>query len=205
MAVKCVFCPQRHAVCLFCTDNLLFHSLSLALSLSLSLPFFLSLLLSLWRSISSASRDTPDSSLALMSDMTPLSISLSISLYFSLSGVYMCIYTLMSVYSTYNQLQIGWHRILTSFLKLCPRIRIRVSDYGVATIGRLLKNIGLFCRISSLLWGSFAKETYHFKEPTNRSHPIQSIKDTVPWYSNLTVHWGYINLIQSLIQGGVES
>jgi len=27
--------------------------------------------------------------------------------------------------------------------------------------------IGLFCRISSLLWGSFAKETYNFKEPTN--------------------------------------
>jgi len=45
------------------------------------------------------------------------------------------------------------------------------SDYGVATISRLLKNIGLFCRISSLLLGSFAKETYIFKEPTNSSHP----------------------------------
>jgi len=32
--------------------------------------------------------------------------------------------------------------------------------------------IGLFCRISSLFKGSFAKETYNFKEPTNRSHPI---------------------------------
>ena len=32
--------------------------------------------------------------------------------------------------------------------------------------------ISLFCRISSLLQGSFAKETYHFKEPTKRSHPI---------------------------------
>ena len=31
---------------------------------------------------------------------------------------------------------------------------------------------GLFCRILSLLQGSFAKETYNFKEPTNRSHPI---------------------------------
>ena len=30
----------------------------------------------------------------------------------------------------------------------------------------------LFRRISSLLWGSFAKETYDFKEPTNRSNPI---------------------------------
>jgi len=44
--------------------------------------------------------------------------------------------------------------------------------YGVATISRLLKIIGLFCRISSLLYGSFAKETYNCKKPTNRSHPI---------------------------------
>jgi len=42
-----------------------------------------------------------------------------------------------------------------------------VAQYGVATISRLLKIIGLFCRISSLLQGSFAKQTYNFKEPTN--------------------------------------
>jgi len=42
----------------------------------------------------------------------------------------------------------------------------------VATISRLLKIAGLFCRISSILWGSSAKETYNFKEPTNSSHPI---------------------------------
>jgi len=47
-----------------------------------------------------------------------------------------------------------------------------IITYGVATISTLLKTIGLFCRISSLLWGPFAKETYSFKEPTNRSHPI---------------------------------
>ena len=45
-------------------------------------------------------------------------------------------------------------------------------DYGVATIGRLLECVGLFCRIQPLLQGSFAKETYNFKEHTNRSHPI---------------------------------
>ena len=44
--------------------------------------------------------------------------------------------------------------------------------YGVATISRLLKIIGLLCRISSLLQVSFAKESYNFKEPTHRSHPI---------------------------------
>jgi len=44
--------------------------------------------------------------------------------------------------------------------------------YGVATLSRFLRIIGLFCRISSLLQGSFAKETYNLKEPTDRSHPI---------------------------------
>jgi len=52
------------------------------------------------------------------------------------------------------------------------RMHVYMQLYGVATISRLLEIIGLFCRISSLLHGSFAKETYHFKEPTNRSHPI---------------------------------
>jgi len=43
--------------------------------------------------------------------------------------------------------------------------------HGVAAICRLLKIIGLFWRISSLLQGSFAKETYN-KEPTTCSHLI---------------------------------
>jgi len=34
-----------------------------------------------------------------------------------------------------------------------------------------LKNLGLFAEYRSVLWGSFAKETYIFKEATNRSHP----------------------------------
>jgi len=45
------------------------------------------------------------------------------------------------------------------------------TDYGVATISRLLKTVGLFGRTYFLLQGSFAKETCNFKEPTNRSHP----------------------------------
>ena len=43
---------------------------------------------------------------------------------------------------------------------------------GVATIRRLVQTIGLFCRISSLSQGSFAKETCDFKESTTCSHPI---------------------------------
>ena len=41
-------------------------------------------------------------------------------------------------------------------------------SYGAAMISRLL----FFCRIWSLWYGSFPKETYNFKEPTNRSHPM---------------------------------
>ena len=52
------------------------------------------------------------------------------------------------------------------------------GSYGVATISRLLKIIGLLCRISSLLWDSFAKETCAFREPTNRSHPISTCRST---------------------------
>ena len=44
--------------------------------------------------------------------------------------------------------------------------------YGGAPIRRLLKIIGLLCSIQSLLQGFFTTETYNFKEPTNRSHPI---------------------------------
>jgi len=44
-----------------------------------------------------------------------------------------------------------------------------------------IKIIGLFCRIWSLLWGSFAKETYVFRESTNRSHPIGRCVSVLLW------------------------
>jgi len=49
----------------------------------------------------------------------------------------------------------------------------RGSDrYGVATISRLLKITGLFCKRALYKSLYSAKETYDFKEPTNRSHPM---------------------------------
>ena len=44
--------------------------------------------------------------------------------------------------------------------------------YGVPTVSSIDQIIGLFCRISSLLQVSFAKETYNFIDPTNQSLPI---------------------------------
>jgi len=45
-------------------------------------------------------------------------------------------------------------------------------EYGVATIGRLLEILGLFCKKALEKRPYSANETYNFKEPTNRSHPI---------------------------------
>ena len=47
-----------------------------------------------------------------------------------------------------------------------------VAAYGVATISRLLKIIGLFCKNPLQKRRYSAKETYTFKEPTTFSHPI---------------------------------
>jgi len=61
---------------------------------------------------------------------------------------------------------------------MCVRVCVRetycvcCTQYGVATVSRIDQIIGLFRRIASLLQGSFAKETYHFIDPTNRSKPI---------------------------------
>ena len=53
--------------------------------------------------------------------------------------------------------------------------------YGVVMTSRLLKIIVLSCKRALLQRRYSAKETYHFKEPTNRSHPIYtfSISQTV--------------------------
>jgi len=47
--------------------------------------------------------------------------------------------------------------------------------YGVPTISRLLKIIGLFCKRALYKRLYSAKETYNFKEPTNRSHTVCTV------------------------------
>ena len=42
----------------------------------------------------------------------------------------------------------------------------------MATMSRILKITGLFCKRALEKRRYSAKETYNFKEPTNRSHPI---------------------------------
>jgi len=52
-----------------------------------------------------------------------------------------------------------------------------ILRYGVATISRLLKIIGLFCKKALSKRRYSAKETYNFKEPTHRSQPIVGIEE----------------------------
>jgi len=47
--------------------------------------------------------------------------------------------------------------------------------YGVASTSTLLRIIGLFCKRALQKRRYSAKETYNFKEPTNRSHPIHVV------------------------------
>jgi len=57
-------------------------------------------------------------------------------------------------------------------------MHVCIYTYGVATISRLLKIIGLFCKRALQKRPIFCKETYIFKHPTNRSHPIYALTYT---------------------------
>ena len=67
-----------------------------------------------------------------------------------------------------------WHSRTTSYVwhTLTHNDTHCFSAYGVITISRLLRIKGLFCKRALYKRLYSAKETYNFKEPTNRSHPI---------------------------------
>jgi len=60
-------------------------------------------------------------------------------------------------------------------------------------MSRMLKNTCLFAEYRSLLYVSFAKETYIFKHPTNRSHPI-----TMDGCANTRCAMGWLRSVGSL-------
>jgi len=76
--------------------------------------------------------------------------------------------------------------------------------YEVATISRLLKIIGLLCRISSLLWGSFAKRTCNFKEPTTRSQPLGAWLCNILYFMHTHILSPYIPADESSVWSGVH-
>jgi len=56
------------------------------------------------------------------------------------------------------------------------------APYGVATSSRLPKIQVSFAK-EPYKRDNFSKETYDFKEPNNRSHPLSSLVERVPWVS----------------------
>jgi len=74
-----------------------------------------------------------------------------------------------------------WHESVMSV--------IRLIHMCVATISRLLKMTGVFCKKALEKRPYSAKETYHFKELTNRSHPICVCRDRGmhPWEAQIPV------------------
>ena len=107
------------------------------------------------------------------------------------------IYIYMYMCTTFTYLSL----IYASSIRLFERNRMRHhkvdadSFYGVATIGRLLKIIGLLCKRALQKRRYSAKATYIIsKEPTNRSHPIckclcvsVAISMSIPVYSPVFV------------------
>jgi len=71
-----------------------------------------------------------------------------------------------------------FYRISSLLWGSCAKTRAQIHAhcfrYGVAITSRLLKIMGLFCKRALWKRRYSVKETYHCKEPTNRSHPIRT-------------------------------
>jgi len=77
---------------------------------------------------------------------------------------------------------------MSTLVCVCLSVGVMDTHMGwLRSVGsRIDKIIGLVCRISSLLWGSFAKETHTLIDPANQSHTIQRRLITdLCWYMYL--------------------
>jgi len=77
---------------------------------------------------------------------------------------------------THTHAHIHTHTVRQTYIK-----DSQTDGYGVATISRLLKIIGLLCKRALYKRRYSAKETYNFKETTNRSHLIDG-KAGARWF-----------------------
>jgi len=66
----------------------------------------------------------------------------------------------------------SYHEHVCPHVCTCVCVCMREGLYGVASISRIDKIIGLFCKRALLKRRYSAKETYNFIDPTDRSHPI---------------------------------
>ena len=92
-----------------------------------------------------------------MSDMTNFNMS---------RDSFVCLAWLMNVWHDTRQRQVILRRTLW---------------YGVASVSRIDKITGLFCKRALLKRRYSAKETYNLIDPTDRSHPISDFTISVIW------------------------
>jgi len=96
------------------------------------------------------------------------------------SAVYRFLYVHVYIYNVYIY-------ISNVYISLYMPISERNHRYVVATMSRMLKNIGLFCKRDLQKRPIFCKEIYIFKHPTNRSHPISESMMTMHTYTGIGV------------------
>jgi len=101
----------------------------------------------------------------------------------------------LSSSSTVNSVESWKHIAQNTFLKIW-RTTIPLTILLVASVSRLLKMIGLFCKRALQKRRCSAKETYIFKESTNRSHPPH--KNTFSKVSGIVVRKSLQNILSSL-------
>ena len=112
---------------------------------------------------------------------------------FSNSTIFFTVFsTIVSVYDAYTCAHMS-HRVPKRIS--IPLVLICV--YGVASVSRIDKITGLFRKRGLWKRRCFAKETYNFKEPTNRSHSIPLNTSSINT-TGATVGLGVIWLIHML-------
>jgi len=85
---------------------------------------------------------------------------------------------------------------------LVSRELTRIIEHESQTISRIDQILGLSCRISSLLQGSFTKKTINCIDPTNRNHPIpqhESPSDASAFFFEKVLSKVYLTDIQMVL------
>jgi len=91
------------------------------------------------------------------------------------------------------------HKVLYFTTKVLYCYQKSPECYGVATSCRLVEIIRLFCKKTLQKRLYSAEETYNFKQPTNRSHPISKVPDL----QSGSLSNGHVAVCCSVLQCGV--
>jgi len=95
------------------------------------------------------------------------------------------IYYLVLIVNPMGRILVRWKHFWNNLEMLCHPICNWLYCINVAANCTKRKVIGLFCKRALQKRLYSAKETYHLKEPTNRSHRIVAQKGSLFWHMNV--------------------